>query len=137
MREYEGPNILPQKWLNVYNYENPKKICHKDDVTVHKKQLKHEQSSHHGAEFRLECLRQVCSLAIVPSSSATVITAATVPEEMVPPFDSRHINLFDGVPDFAFFATQDESKRPLRGKEGANRGRKNLKRRQTKKEQYY
>nr|CAD1817930.1 unnamed protein product [Ananas comosus var. bracteatus] len=112
-------------------------MCHKDEVTVHKKQLKREQSCHHGAEFRLECLRQVCSLDIVPSSSATVIAAATVSEEMAPPFDSRHINLFDGVPDFAFFAAQDESKRPLRGKEGANRGCKNLKRRQTKEKQYY
>ncbi|XP_020084315.1 uncharacterized protein LOC109707464 [Ananas comosus] len=89
-------------------------ICHKDEVTVHKKQLKREQSCHHGAEFRLECLRQVCSLAIVPSSSATVIAAATVSEEMAPPFNSGHINLFDGVLDFAFFAAQDESKRPLR-----------------------
>nr|CAD1839522.1 unnamed protein product [Ananas comosus var. bracteatus] len=112
-----GYNILPQKWLNVYNYKNPKKMCHKDEIAAHKEQLKREQSCHHGAEYRLECLRQVCSLAIIFSSFATVVAAATVPEEVAQPFNSRHINLFDGVLDFAFFAAQDESKRPLRGKE--------------------
>nr|CAD1836304.1 unnamed protein product [Ananas comosus var. bracteatus] len=114
-----GLNILPQKRWNVYNYENREKVRRDEEAAAREEQLKREQSRRRDAEFRLERLRQARGLATATATATSSAAAAATPEEAAPPSDSRHINLFGGVPDFASLAGQDEGKRPLRGEEGA------------------
>ncbi|KAG9452344.1 hypothetical protein H6P81_005248 [Aristolochia fimbriata] len=99
MGGHGGLNILPQKSWNVYNYENREKVRRDEEAAAKEEQLKREQSRKRDAEFRLECLRQARGVA-TPGQSGS---SAQID-------DSKHINLFEGLPNFLSLDGNSEEK---------------------------
>ncbi|XP_068635034.1 uncharacterized protein C5E4.10c-like [Aristolochia californica] len=99
MGGHGGLNILPQKRWNVYNYDNREKVRLDEEAAAREEQLKREQSRKRDAEIRLDRLRQAHGIVTLgQSSSSTQID------------DSKHINLFEGLPNFLSLEANNEEK---------------------------
>ncbi|KAL6550140.1 hypothetical protein OROMI_020628 [Orobanche minor] len=102
MGGHGGLNILPQKRWNVYNYDNREKVRRDEEAAAKKEQLKRQQSRKRDTEIRLEKLRQARGLASGGSAQADEEPSSSAqPEPVAEPFksefDSKHINLFEGI----------------------------------------
>lgn len=126
MGGHGGLNILPQKRWNVYNFENREKVRKDEEAAAREEQLKREDARRREAEFRLERLRQARGNAAPATAAAGGGDPGNGP---LPPDDSRHINLFEGLQDFSsltgagpFEVGRDEERRDGKGKRKKDEG---------------
>ncbi|XP_072987826.1 uncharacterized protein [Typha latifolia] len=120
MGGHGGLNILPQKRWNVYNFDNREKVRRDEEAAAREEQLKREQSRRRDAEVRLDLLRKSRGTQIQSSSS----TSASA--------DSRHINLFDGLADFASLVGEDGGEKPRKEEAADGKNAKKRKREEEK-----
>ncbi|KAJ4772533.1 Leukocyte receptor cluster member 1 [Rhynchospora pubera] len=139
MGGHGGLNILPQKRWNVYNWDNREKVKRDEEAAAREEQLRLEQTRRTEADLRLQSLRRARGLATASASTAST----SEPVESAPDSDdverkegdSRHMNLFESLPDFEFLGSVErrETKKAKR-EEAAGSHKKEHKRRREEKE---
>ncbi|KAJ3687910.1 hypothetical protein LUZ61_017074 [Rhynchospora tenuis] len=139
MGGHGGLNILPQKRWNVYNWDNREKVKRDEEAAAREEQLRLEQSRRAEADLRLQSLRRARGLATASASTASasesVDAAPDSGDVKRKEGDSRHMNLFESLPDFEFLGSVErrETKR-AKHEEAAGSHKKEHKRRREEKE---
>ncbi|KAL6556275.1 hypothetical protein OROGR_005563 [Orobanche gracilis] len=129
MGGHGGLNILPQKRWNVYNYDNREKVRRDEEAAAKEEQLKREQARKRDTEIRIEKLRQARGLASGGSAQAYEEPSSSAqPEPVAEPFksefDSKHINLFEGIRIFDPIKAGDIKRDEKKRKFGSDNDRK-------------